>query len=260
MGHSSRNPDPFARTFEALLPDIVFLQELPSDVTTTKLTQWFDRLDGDKTWSAAVSGRQFRVGVVTPHAFEPVPELARVEASDPRGTMREMRAVGGMVTIQGNRILAVSVHLKCCGRMGSTEDAKRRSEVEAIREAVREAVRRLKPDTVLIGGDLNLVGTPAILERLGEGLAPNGSDLIVAEPIRPAGDATTTWEKESQAFVPGKLDFVLASGNAAFDRAVVVDATQMTERWQRKHSIPAEAPSDHLAIAVDLELGGSDAR
>lgn len=251
-----KNPGPFARTFEAMNPDIVFLQELPGDTTTAALARWFDRLDGDRSWTAAVSGQHLLVGVVTPHTYESVPELARVMASDPRGTKREIRAVGGLVTIGTERILAVSVHLKCCGRMGSSEDEKRGSEVEAIREAVREATRRLQPDSVVIGGDLNLVGTPAVLERLCEGLATDGSDLVVADPMRPAGDANTTWEKAGQAFVPGRLDFILASSNATVERAVVLDTRQMTDRWRRRHSIPLEAPSDHLAIAVDLACEG----
>lgn len=247
-----KNGDPFARAFEATLPDIVLLQELPSEANPSLLQRWFDRLEGDHAWSAVVAGQQFRVAVVTPHPFEPIQELQAVKGMDPRGRSRNVRAVGGIVTINGQKILTASVHLKCCGRLGSSEDEKRAIEVEAIREAVRLAIRRYKPDGVVIGGDLNLVGSPSILERLGEGLSLDGQDLVVASPIRPAGDSVTTWERENQAFVPGRLDFILAGNNTAIERAVILDAAQMPKNWRRQHNLPDEAPSDHLAITVDL--------
>ena len=106
---------------------------------------------------------------------------------------------------------------------------------------------------MIIGGDLNLVGTSAVLERLCEGLAPDGGDLVVTEPIRPAGDATTSWEKPGQSFVPGRLDFILVGGGGRITNAVVVDPIQLGDRWRRKHGIAKDPPSDHLAISVDVE-------
>lgn len=251
FGALFKRPAAFARTFEALTPDIIFLQELPDDCTTTKLTEWFDRLDGDHTWQCALGGSSLLCAVVTPHTFEPVIEFERLTAEDPRGRSRVVRAAGGLVTVNGKRILAIGLHLKCCGRLGSVEDQKRRAEVNSIREAARLAMRRLKPDAILVGGDFNLVGTDAILLRMCEGLAPDGSDLFATQPIRPAGDATTTWEKAKQAFVPGRLDFILAGGVERVTSALIVDPSQMTEAWRKLHGIPKEAPSDHLAVVVD---------
>ena len=250
------NPGAFARTFEALQPDLVLLQELPSKSGPEELKAWFDRIDGDQAWNAILSGGSLRVAVVSKHPLEPVPELAKVSALDPRGSKRFVRAVGGLARIDRQEVLVVSVHLKCCGRLGSSEDQKRRSEVDAIHEAVRTAVARIKPDQVVIGGDLNLVGTSTVLDRLAEGLAPDRSNLTVTEPIRPAGDATTTWEKPGQSFVPGRLDFILVGGRCRVSRSLVVDTNQLGDRWRRKHGVPEEVPSDHLAISVDVRPGG----
>jgi endonuclease/exonuclease/phosphatase family metal-dependent hydrolase len=247
------NPSSFARTFEALKPDLILLQELPSKADAPVLAEWFDRMKDDDTWQALVSGGSLRVAVVCRHKLDPIPELEKVSALDPRGSKRFVRAVGGLAEIRGRRVLVASVHLKCCGRLGSSEDQKRRSEVDAIHEAVQTAIARLKPDEVIIGGDLNLVGTSAVLERLCEGLAPDGGDLVVTEPIRPAGDATTSWEKPGQSFVPGRLDFILVGGGGRITNAVVVDPIQLGDRWRRKHGIAKDPPSDHLAISVDVE-------
>ena len=244
----------FARTFEALVPDVVLLQELPAGVDERALDEWFERLEGDLDWSAVVSGGSLPVAILSRHPMSPVDELVKVQGVDSRGSKRFVRAVGGLTTIDGRSVLAVCVHLKCCGRLGSSEDEKRRIEVDAIHEAVRLAVARLKPDEVVIGGDLNLVGTPTVLFRLQEGLAPDGGDLAVTEPMRPAGDATTSWEKPGQSFVPGRLDFILAGGLGAVRNALVFDTSQMDERWLRKHGVPRSAPSDHLPILIDVDL------
>ena len=244
----------FAKTFEAVVPDLVLLQELPDSMQNDKITEWFERLEGDRDWSSVVSEGGLPVAVVSRHPMETVEELAKVEGGAPGGRPRFVRAVGGLTTVEGRRILAVSVHLKCCGSLGSSEDEKRLIEADAIHEAVRRAILRLKPDEVVIGGDLNLVGTPAVLTRLQEGLAPDGGDLVVSEPMRPAGDATTTWERAGQAFVPGQLDFLLVGGTGTITRAMVIDPAQMDERWRRRHGIPAAHPSDHLPILVDVDL------
>ena len=250
----SESAGAFARTFEALAPDVVLLQELPAGVGVRALDEWFDRLEGDLDWSAVVSGGSLPVAILSRHPMSPVDELVKVQGVDSRGSKRFVRAVGGLAVIDGRSVLAVCVHLKCCGRLGSSEDEKRRIEVDAIHEAVRLAVARLKPDEVVIGGDLNLVGTPAVLVRLQEGLAPDGGDLAVTEPMRPAGDATTSWEKPGQSFVPGRLDFILAGGLGTVRNALVFDTLQMDERWLRRHGVPRAAPSDHLPILIDVDL------
>ena len=94
----------------------------------------------------------------------------------------------------------------------------------------------------------------SVLAVLSAGLGRNGTDLMIAEPMRPRGDANTTWEKDGQAFVPGRLDFILYGGSVEMGRAVVTDPGQMDDRWRRRHGIPAAAPSDHLPIDIDLKF------
>lgn len=254
FGALFKTPLPFIKTFEMLKPDIVFLQELPDKTPPSKLTDWFDRLDGDLTWRASVGGSFLCVAVMTPHPYEPAPELARVMRQNGNGKESLMRATGGLIQIDGRTVLAASIHLKCCGRLASSEDDKRLREAQAVNQAMRAVIARARPDAVVIGGDLNLVGTPEVLAVLAEGLGVKGADLVIAEPMRPRGDANTTWEKDGQAFVPGRLDFILYGGSVQMGRAVVTDPSQMDERWRRRHGIPEEAPSDHLPIDVDLKF------
>ena len=254
FGALFKTPMPFIKTFEMLKPDVVFLQELPDETPAKKLTEWFDRLDGDLTWRASVGGDFLCVAVVTRHPYEPAPELARVMRQNGNGRESLMRAAGGLIQIEGRTVLAASIHLKCCGRLGSSEDDKRLREAEAVNKAMRAVIARARPDAVVIGGDLNLVGTPDVLAVLAAGLGRNGTDLVIAEPMRPRGDANTTWEKDGQAFVPGRLDFILYGGSVEMGRAVVTDPGQMDDRWRRRHGIPEAAPSDHLPIDIDLKF------
>ena len=248
-----KNSIPFARSLEALNPDIVLLQELPDKLEPGKLSNWFDQLEGRRSWTSAVGGRSLCVAVATPHPMKVVPELAPVRKLQPQGSGSVVRATGGLIQIGKRTVLAVSVHLKCCGRLGSSEDQKRRSEVEAIHEAVRVAIERHQPDAVVIGGDFNLVGGPGILTTLARNLAPGGGDLIVSEPLRPMGDSTTTWGRDGESFVPGRLDFILYGGGLDSTSEDILDVEQLGPRWRRTHRIPEIPPSDHLPIKVDLD-------
>ena len=252
FGALFKTPVPFIKTFEMLKPDVVLLQELPDETQAKTLTDWFDRIDGDLAWRASVGGDFLCVAVVTPHPYEPAPELARVMRQNGNGRESLMRATGGVIDIDGRTVLAASIHLKCSGRLASSEDDKRLREAQAVNKAMRAAVARTNPDVVIIGGDLNLVGTPDVLAVLAEGLGDGGGDLVITEPMRPRGDANTTWEKAGQAFVPGRLDFILYGGSAELGRAVITDPAQMDDRWRRRHGIPEAAPSDHLPIDIDL--------
>ena len=252
FGALFKNPNPFKRSFQALQPDIVLLQELPDKLAPKKLSDWFDTLDRKQSWTTSVGGQSLCVAVATPHPMEPVSELSPVRKLAPGGKGNIVRATGGLIRIGKRTILAVAVHLKCCGRLGSSEDEKRRAEAEAIHEAVRLAIKRLKPDGVVIGGDFNLVGGPGILATLARKLAPGGGDLVVSEPIRPRGDDTTTWGRKGESFVPGRLDFILYGGSLQATSEDILDVTQLGASWRRKHRIPEEPPSDHLPIKIDL--------
>ncbi|MEE2682166.1 MAG: endonuclease/exonuclease/phosphatase family protein [Planctomycetota bacterium] len=252
FGALFKNPAPFQRSFQALKPDIVLLQELPDKLEPKRVADWFDALDRNQTWTAGVGGQSLCVAVASPHPMEAVEELSPVRKFASGGRGNVVRATGGLVRIGSRSVLAVSIHLKCCGRLGSTEDQKRRTEVEAIHEAVRRAVERLKPDGLVIGGDFNLVGGPDILEALVRGLAPGNQDLVVSEPIRPCGDDTTTWGRPGESFVPGRLDFILYGGSMEATSEDILDIDQLGPSWRRKHRIPEEPPSDHLLIKTDL--------
>jgi endonuclease/exonuclease/phosphatase family metal-dependent hydrolase len=162
---------------------------------------------------------------------------------------RSIRIVGGELTLPDQRLLVVSAHLRCCGYAGSFEDRTRVVEADAIRRAIADAVASGRFDGVIIGGDLNLVGSRWPLDILAE-------DLQVVEPFQIGGRSNTSWSDVRQPFLPGRLDFLLVTEpSLSVRRSFVLNTRLLNPRWLRRHGLrsgdTAEA-SDHLPVVVDL--------
>ncbi|MGA1707137.1 MAG: endonuclease/exonuclease/phosphatase family protein [Phycisphaerales bacterium] len=247
-----KNPEPFAEVFRAIGPDVVLLQELEGVEKAKELEAWFDeRLPTPGGWRAVLGGGSLAVAVVSPKVAA-LPELADVERALPNGS-RPVRVVGGVVPFGARRVLVASVHLKCCGSIGSREDETREQEAFAIREAIRrameEAAKRREPiDGIVIGGDFNLVGSPHIVDLAAEGLDLDRSPLTAASLYGVDGLANLTWRDGGSEFMPGQLDFLLFS-DSRLDLAdgMVIDPAAILPRGGS-----ADGPSDHLPIVIDL--------
>lgn len=251
-GHRT-NPGPFSRVLRELSPRLLLLQELSAEDTAESLAAWLDAQASSprdrERWQVVVSGGRIPVAVAFRGTIEAVPGLDPVKRPSPGGP-REMRAIGGVVELGGRRLLAVSVHLKCCGNIGSGEDATREAEVEAIRDAIREAIERNAGDRpiegLVIGGDFNLVGSREVLFRAGEGIDLDGSDLAEAELPSLDGLSVATWGREESEFHPGQLDFLLFSDSTLLLRqGRVADPASLPPRGTGN-------PSDHLPIVADF--------
>ena len=247
-----KNPEPFAEVFRAIGPDVVLLQELEGAENPKQLEAWFDeRVPTAGGWKAVIGGGSLAVAVLAPK-LSPLAELADVKRMLPNGT-RPVRVVGGVVPFGARRVLVASVHLKCCGSIGSREDETREQEAFAIREAIRrameEAAKSREPiDGIVIAGDFNLVGSPQIIDLAAEGLDLDRSPLIAAPLYGVDGLANLTWRDGGSEFMPGQLDFLLFSDS----RLDLVDGLVVDPAAILPRGAAIEGPSDHLPIVADL--------
>ena len=245
-------PAPFERILHAIDPDVILFQELteadhPQQVEAY-LKAWIARRPAER-WTVlrGAGGGQLRCAVASRlkldryAALDPLPMPDRPD--------RSVRVTGAELTLSGHRLLVVSAHLRCCGYAGSFEDRTRVVEADAIRRAIADAVASGRFDGVIVGGDLNLVGSRWPLDILAE-------NLQVVEPLQFGGRSNTTWWDIRQPFLPGRLDFLLLSDTSpVVRRSFVFDARLVSPRWLRHHGLRAgdtvEA-SDHLPVVVDL--------
>ncbi len=111
-------------------------------------------------------------------------------------------------------VVIVSVHPKCCGYAGSSEDQQRITQagltarlIEEIRAGQHDGQTDLAEAPVIIGGDWNLVGSRGPLDRLTEPQLPDMAELSL---VRTGAADTATWrEPGGLGFAPGRLDLVV---------------------------------------------------
>ncbi len=245
------NPASFKRILHALDPDVILLQELTEDDDPQRLAAlfgaWITVEGGRWTVLRGSGGGRFTCAVASRlklnryAALDPLPMPDRAD--------RSVRVMGAELTVSGHRLLVVSAHLRCCGYAGSFEDRARVVEADAIRRAIADAVTSRRFDGVVVGGDLNLVGSRWPLDVLAE-------QLDVIEPLQLDGRSNTTWWDIRQPFVPGRLDFMLRSDTSpAVSRSFVLDTRLVEPRWLQRHGLRARdtvEASDHMPVVVDL--------
>jgi endonuclease/exonuclease/phosphatase family metal-dependent hydrolase len=254
-------PDPFVRTINAVRPDVLLLQEITDKTTNDDLRAFAAQLlpadpaDGGQ-WHTIIGkgGGDLRCGIISRLPLTAVPALdpiMMIEQPD-----RSVRAVGALIHVDNRNLLATSVHLKCCGRLGSSEDQARLSEVAAIHAAVRRAIAEFQAHGAVLAGDFNLVGSREPLENLQAGLDLDGSPLSLVDAYQIDGRSNATWADRAQPFVPGRLDYAALSDSSLEVRGCFVyDAQDITARWRETHGILAEDTtnaSDHLPLVLDI--------
>jgi endonuclease/exonuclease/phosphatase family metal-dependent hydrolase len=260
FGGLFRRPELFGRILRALDPDVILFQEIQDGTTAQRLVSFLRRSvpesgRGRGRWSALVGagGGDLHCAVAARTDLEAFAPLDVVPMPDrPDETVRVAAAVVG----RRRRLLVVSVHLRCCGWVGSFEDRTRQVEADAIRRAVRAALPAAAVDGLVIAGDLNLVGSRRPLDLLGEGLGADGSALTVASMLQIDGRSNATWSDPDQPFVPGRLDFFLyADTSVRAAGAFVLDTRDLEPRWLQHHGLRPDdtaSATDHLPLVVDL--------
>ena len=261
-------PDPFRRMLGAASADVVLFDELSPAIDVSVLRALLPAGDEWEIVLGTGGGRQ-RTAVAGRLPLEPVPALARVAYPDSlsdlaglpmvRQMQQDLRSAaqdgipttGAVVTVQGRRILMVPLDLMCCGALGAAEDRARIMTAIAMQRAVREAIRAHALDGVIIGGDLNLVGSRTPLDVLLQGLDPAGGDLEPVGAASPDGESVSTWRSPGP-FPPGRLDWILISPSIL----EVVSAFVFTgDALEAVGLVPNDAEvTDHSPVVADLRL------
>lgn len=241
-------PAAFRRILKALDPDILMLQEIEDEEQWRKLGPWFEQhLPGKARWNVLVagSGGDLRSALVSRLPMQIVDLGLKAKSEGLQ------RLVAALVLHGEKRLLALSLHLRCCGHLGSYQDLHRRRAAAEIREAVVTYLARHRVDGVIIAGDLNLVGSREPLELLA--LA---GDLRIGEPYRLGKSLQATWRGPRSGFLPGRLDFMLHSQSSLRASAGLVFASEeLTAQWCAVHGIEAgdsRLASDHLPLVTDF--------
>ncbi len=263
LGAIFKEPDGFAGTLKAIGPDVLLFQELgkakPEELVTW-LNEHLPAGAGQAAWQVALSGGDLRTAVASRGSVAPAPFLDGLQRTTPQGD-RDVRVAGAIVETGGKRLLAVSLHLKCCGKLDSSEDRTRAAEAGAIHDAIEKALAKLKEDGhpvdgVIVGGDFNLVGTRGILDLVSGGLDLDGSPLDIVEAMQLDGTSNTTWRNAGGQFAPGRLDWLLASGSSLdVRRSFVFSEEDLAQEAIEALALPAASlkqPSDHQPVVVDL--------
>lgn len=280
---SFRSPAGHARVLAAVRPDVVLLDEVYGDATLDDLRAFFAEpgLAALGTWDFVLAeggGRQKTVVAARDRAVRQEPGMVEVryapgalealrtevpEAAYPlldAEAERHMSATGGWIDIDGVEVLFVPLDLQSAGYAGSPQDELRIVQARTLAQHVRDAMEGSGgPAPVVVGGDLNLVGSVDPLRIMSEGLDVDGSDLTRAALDRLGEASRTTWRDTRQGpFAPGLLDMTLYSdavleqvGGFVFATDDLTDAQLAQLRLERDLSA---ASSDHLVVVTDLRV------
>ena len=253
------HPAPFVRIIRALKPHVVLLQELEPKQTAADIQAVLkEGVSGNWTVDLGPTGGSLRSAVATRLHARDMPHIDTLKRRD--SPKRGVRAAALRVAIPDvGEVAMISLHLKCCGVAEGPEDMTRIAEVIAVRRALLEAQREESLDGVVLGGDLNLVGSRRPLDLLifdGEVDLGGEGDFAIANPIRPSAQSFQTWEKAGQRYTPGRLDWIVYSESSLQAvNAFVLATEELPESQLQAHKLNADdaaSAADHLPVVVDV--------
>ena len=108
---------------------------------------------------------------------------------------------------------------------------------------------------VVLGGDINLVGSRDPLDLMAERLDADGTDLAPAQASTPGASAFYTRCREASSFAPGRLDWNLYSDSTLeVINAFMMDTTRFSNHSLAAYELKCEdsRASDHLPLVVDV--------
>lgn len=263
-------PVAFGRVMAALAPDVILLDEVWETVTAEAIHELLVRIPGEGPWNVHVgqSGGRQKTVVASRHPVRavegmrtmPYPpgaldSLVRVAGLHPR--LAEIEGRGGLamtgawVTLEGREVLFVPFDLQSAGYAGSPEDHLRVLQATILRDAVREGLRGAKDSLVILGGDVNLVGSEEPLRIL------EADGRRRARLVRLADGTLDTWRNpEQDLFTPGRLDYLISGGaGLRFVRGFPFEPAELSpEALQRLGLRAGDAAtiSDHLPLVGDF--------
>lgn len=269
-------PKAFGRILVALRPDVIILDEVSDKGSLEKVRAIISEAFLSNDWNVyfGPGGSDQRTVVATRQplagaaAFSPVtwPEGALEELAamrtGPDALDKTRTSLGGsvpaggaLVTMGARSLLVAGVDLHCCGGQQTIEDRRRMVEARAVNAAAASTAASSSVDAVIIAGDFNLVGDPAVLAIAAEGL-DKGQPLSRARALQLDGMTDATWANPDEPFVPGRLDHILYSASSLeLLRAFVFDSSDLSGRWLAYNGLSAEdsrGASDHMPVVADF--------
>lgn len=251
-------PGPFSRFWRALVPDVVLIQEW-YDAEPEELTAWAaEHVDGAATWHAVIGPGG--VAVVSRYPLtqvlvEPLWVPEELRGSWTRGD-RPVRFVAAKVDAPRGSVVTASMHLTCCGFAGSPEDDRRIGEATVIARAL-ESLAEEERRRMIIGGDVNLVGSENPLRLMVDGRDFDGSDMaVVATPVR-GSRLWYTWFEAPNRFSPGRLDWMwYTDSSVRLVKSLALDTQFLSSEALERMELNREdsRSSDHLIMLGDFVL------
>jgi alkaline phosphatase D len=255
-GSQFETPQPFGRVLRALDADIYLFQEWArAPLDEGQVVNWFrEHVDAQADWQTMVSGTSDSWSgtlLVSPHPLRGrVPRSTPVEAG---GWNFPARFAAAVVETPLGSVLAGSVHLKASGAIDTPEDVRRLAEADAVNRLLVGMKSVAEPDHVILGGDFNLLGTTAVVDRATRMLDRDGSSLTIATaPVLGDPELVYTFGFEG---LRSRLDYVTYSDHSLrVVNAFVLDTGLLDRAALRAAGLEAgdSAASDHLPVVVDL--------
>jgi hypothetical protein len=264
----ARENDGFRRVLNAVDADVLVLDEMDPATDATQVAAGLPERDGGwhvlvgegggpherASVAARVPVRRAAVfdGLAYPRAKyddwlagTPPDRVARRRAALDAG----VTTVGGILDLDGRRVLVVGLDLRCCGDgADSPEEERRRFEAGAIRGAIDAAG---PVDAIVVGGDFNPIAGPAPVDIVARG-APA---LAPVRALHADGATEWTWDGTGTPYASGRLDYVLHSDALVVLQARVLDTAALADAGARALDKAPGLPrtlSPHRPIVVDF--------
>ena len=245
-----KDPAPFKRIIDATDPDVILYQEW-FNTPAEDVQNWLDTHAG-KGWALHMPSAKAGVAIAS---RQPI-ITAYETVLPPSNSGRPARGVAALIDTDAGELLAISIHLKCCGSADSPEDHKRIEQAQSINDFVRFVHTQHPKAKIVIAGDFNLVGSYEPMAAMIDSLGAQGQDLTPIDAQILADASTITWNDEKSRFSPGRLDWVLideststAANAFILDTRALSDASLNIMGLERNDS----QASDHLPIVIDLK-------
>lgn len=244
--------DAIGRLLDSVNPDIICLQEEYSSSVSAMQSRLnaIDPLDDGSTWNL---WRNDDDVIASPYPLTPY--------------------LGGdgwsaaAVDTPGGAVFVVSVHPKCCGYAGNTDDNRRVMQMIDLAGAIADLrAGTLQADLaafagapVIVTGDWNLVGSSVPLDVM---LDPSGPDLRQWALRRLVSQRITTWEAPSGLdFSPGRLDLLIYDRGALTPmNGYVLDTRELDGATLGALGVQANDSlgSDHFMLVADFAFVGAN--
>ncbi|MEO0587927.1 MAG: endonuclease/exonuclease/phosphatase family protein [Planctomycetota bacterium] len=256
-------PEPFARLLQSADPDVVFLQEwydreLDRGKTPAQLAAqveaWFDTHVGDGPWRAVGSVAR---GVFVVSRYDLLDAGPEELSAEPNSRWDfPVRLASAVFDSPHGPLVVGSVHLKCCGSLGTEEDVRRLDEARVINDTLETmAATGTGFLPVILGGDYNHNGHPRVVRTMVEDLDTDATELLTLNARVFGTDDVYTYGTPDRGYRRSRLDY-FSVPDSVFEvaQSFVIDTTRMSVAALDASELEADdiEGSDHLPVVADL--------